>query len=237
MQERYLGDIHDYFKFLFLKFLSKNLKIKIGLNWFLVDPDDIGEKEKNKNDGEKRKYLYDVDMKNYDQLLIKELKLFKNTNKRNLIKFTQNSHLESYIKFFNNKLTVNNRESWIQDSLIKLKDQNIFFLDPDNGFSENKSGKASLKYLLPEDCRKILNENKVIIFTQFQSFNVNHQLQIIKLKKSLQNYKFKVLKSVIRNRTAPNTFFVTISSNNISQKFDNIFEEYSKKYDRVELVE
>ena len=204
MQERYLGDIHDYFKFLFLKFLSKTLKIKIGLNWFLVDPDDIGEKEKNKNDGEKRKYLYDVDMKNYDQLLIKELKLFKNTNKRNL---------------------------------IKLKDQNIFFLDPDNGFSENKRGKASLKYLLPEDCRKILNENKIIIFTQFQSFNVNHQLQIIKLKKSLQNYKFKVLKSVIRNRTAPNTFFITISSNNISQKFDNIFEEYSKKYDRVELVE
>ena len=116
MQERYLGDIHDYFKFLFLKFLSKNLKIKIGLNWFLVDPDDIGEKEKNKNDGEKRKYLYDVHMKNYDQLLIKELKLFKNTNKRNLIKFTQTSHLESYIKFFNNKLTVNNRDSWIQDS-------------------------------------------------------------------------------------------------------------------------
>ena len=33
MQERYLGDIHDYFKFLFLKFLSKTLKIKIGLNY------------------------------------------------------------------------------------------------------------------------------------------------------------------------------------------------------------
>ena len=42
MQERYLGDIHDFKKFIFLKFLSLELNIKIGLNWFLVDHIDIG---------------------------------------------------------------------------------------------------------------------------------------------------------------------------------------------------
>ena len=36
----------------------------------------------------------------------------------------------------------------------------------------------SLKYLGPEDCKKILSQNKIIIFTQFQSFTVNHKLQI-----------------------------------------------------------
>ena len=35
-------------KFIFLKFLSLELNIKIGLNWFLVDPIDIGEKENKK---------------------------------------------------------------------------------------------------------------------------------------------------------------------------------------------
>ena len=58
MQERYLGDVHDYYKFLFLKFLSINLKKKIGLNWYLVDPKEISLQEPKKNDGEKRAYLF-----------------------------------------------------------------------------------------------------------------------------------------------------------------------------------
>ena len=45
MQERYLGDIHDFFKFLFLKNLSKALDCKIGLNWYLVNPEDIGDND------------------------------------------------------------------------------------------------------------------------------------------------------------------------------------------------
>ena len=48
MQQRYLGDIHDFQKFVFLKFLSCAFKQKIGLNWYLVDPKKIGEKEVNK---------------------------------------------------------------------------------------------------------------------------------------------------------------------------------------------
>tara|TARA_B100000927_G_scaffold272920_1_gene250915 strand:- start:215 stop:928 length:714 start_codon:yes stop_codon:yes gene_type:complete len=236
MQERYLGDVHDYFKFLFLKFLSETLKMKIGLNWFLVDPKDIGQKEIDKNDGERRNFLHDMDMKNYDKLIIEELKSLKNINERDIHRFTKNTHLASYINFFNRKLTTSNRQSWIQDSLIELKDQKIFFLDPDNGFSENKKGKMSLKYLGPEDCKKILSQNKIIIFTQFQSFTVNHKLQILKLKQKLQNYKFKVLKSVIRNRTSPNTFYITISSHAIPHMLENVFEEYTKRFSKVELI-
>ena len=59
MQERYLGDIHDYFKFLFLKFLSTQLNMKVGLNWYLVNPAEIGSSELKKKDGVNRKFLYD----------------------------------------------------------------------------------------------------------------------------------------------------------------------------------
>ena len=48
MQERYLGDVHDYYKFLFLKSLSEKLKKKIGLNWYLVDPEEISVSEQKK---------------------------------------------------------------------------------------------------------------------------------------------------------------------------------------------
>ena len=57
MQERYLGDVHDFYKFLFLKYLSTSLKKKIGLNWYLVDPKEVSNIEEKKKDGEKRNYL------------------------------------------------------------------------------------------------------------------------------------------------------------------------------------
>ena len=88
MQERYLGDIHDYFKFLFLKFLSNSLETKIGLNWFLIKPEDIGQKEVEKNDGEKRKYLHHTELQNYDETLISELKLYQDNKKRDVVNFS-----------------------------------------------------------------------------------------------------------------------------------------------------
>ena len=48
MQERYLGDVHDFYKFLFLKYLSKKLKKKIGLNWYLISPNLLGANEEKK---------------------------------------------------------------------------------------------------------------------------------------------------------------------------------------------
>ena len=48
MQERYLGDVHDFYKFLFLKYLSKKLKKKIGLNWYLISPKLLGANEEKK---------------------------------------------------------------------------------------------------------------------------------------------------------------------------------------------
>ena len=77
MQERYLGDFHDYFKFLFLKFLSTQLNMKVGLNWYLVNPAEIGPSELKKKDGEKRKFLHDEELKLYDKVIINEFKKFQ----------------------------------------------------------------------------------------------------------------------------------------------------------------
>ena len=84
MQERYLGVIHDFKKFIFLKFLSLELNIKIGLNWFLVDPIDIGEKEIKKNDGEKREYLLNQNYRVIDEKIFEE---FKNLKEKKIEKY------------------------------------------------------------------------------------------------------------------------------------------------------
>ena len=72
MQERYAGDIHDFFKINFLEFISNGLRQKIGLNWYLAKPELIGVSELKKKDGEKRKYLTSSKYIKINQDLIEE---------------------------------------------------------------------------------------------------------------------------------------------------------------------
>ncbi len=236
MQERYLGDIHDYFKFLFLKFLSSKLNMKIGLNWYLVDPNKIGPSEIRKNDGEKRNFFFNEELKNYDKTLIKEFQMFRIKKFRKIDFFTKNTHLDSYINFFNEFLDVNNRENWLMRSLKKHSQEKIIFLDPDNGFVKEKKGKRSLKYLLPGECKTLLSQDKVIIFSQFQSFTKKTSIHIKEILKSLEDCGLKTSIPIIRNRTSPNTFFITIKPKNSKIKLKRIFENYEKQNSRVELL-
>ena len=127
MQERYLGDIHDFFKFLFLKNLSKALDCKIGLNWYLVDPDDLGQKEIKKNDGEKRYYLNKETYNRYDKKLLEELSFYKNSEKRNIKQFSNTTHLKDYIKFYKIHIKQNIRTTWLKNSLKYFKNEKIIF--------------------------------------------------------------------------------------------------------------
>ena len=200
MQERYLGDIHDYFKFLFLKFLSTQLNMKVGLNWYLVNPAEIGPSELKKKDGEKRKFLHDEELKLYEP-----------------------------IKF-------NNRKKWLEQSLYHHRDEQIIFLDPDNGFVINKTGKKSMKYVLAEDCKTYLQNNKIIIFCQFQSFRKKTFDHLKYIFKNLNDCNVETSLPVIRNRTGPNTFFISIKPKQVKINLDKILEKYSLQYNKVELI-
>ena len=81
MQERYSGDIHDFFKLNFLQFMSHSLKEKIGLNWYLVKPELLGNSEVKKNDGEKRNFLSSQEFIKINPDLIEELKPFNSNAK------------------------------------------------------------------------------------------------------------------------------------------------------------
>ena len=131
MQERYLGDVHDYYKFLFLKSLSEKLK-KIGLNWYLVDPEEISVSEQ-KKDGEKRNYLNKYEIYNLDLKISNEFKKIVDKKNRNIENFTNQTHLKSYINFFNKKIQHSNRKQWFKESIEFFKNNEVIFLDPDNG--------------------------------------------------------------------------------------------------------
>ena len=76
MQERYLGDIHDFFKFNYLEYLAKKLDSRVGLNWYLVSPNDLGKNELKKNDGEKRDFINNKDFVGMNPQLANNLSQF-----------------------------------------------------------------------------------------------------------------------------------------------------------------
>ena len=55
MQERYLGDSHDFLKYALLRHLHRTLDIRLGVNWYLTRPEHVD--KAGNNDGEKRHHL------------------------------------------------------------------------------------------------------------------------------------------------------------------------------------
>jgi len=239
MQERYLGDIHDYFKFIFLKFLSLKLKRKVGLNWYLIDPRDISLNEIKKVDGEKRSYLLQNKFLDIDKNISKEFLKFQNKKNRKILPFIEKTHLKNYINFFNHKITNKIRHRWFEESISHFKKQSIIFLDPDNGLQKNtKIKKKSLKHLNIEEVKGYLTNRKTIIYTQFQSFNKHHIIYLTEIIKFFQENGILIKLPIIRNRTSPNTFYITITNDKlIIKELKKIYKEYSimrKEY--VDLI-
>ena len=162
MQERYLGDIHDFYKFLFLKYLSKQLNKKIGLNWFLVNPSEISFDESKKNDGEKRNYLKKSEIYSFDKKISEEFRVKLNKKNRKIENFTNDTHLKKYVKFYNKKISLKKRELWFTESLEFFKNEEIIFLDPDNGILKTKKKKNSLKHLHTDEAAKYLSADKTV---------------------------------------------------------------------------
>jgi len=239
MQERYLGDIHDFYKFLFIKHLASNLKVRIGLNWFLVDPKSISKSELKKNDGEKRSYLKNPKVTNLDKKLSSELSDLVKKKNRNLKNFTTKTHLQKFVKFYNEKIMRNERKIWFENSINFFCNNEIIFLDPDNGFLKKPYGRNSQKYVLLDELKSYQLKEKIIIFTQFQSYNKGFFPYLSELTSFLKSNGLMIKYPVLRNRTSPNTFYITIGQNQriSNQKILSIYRSYKKKFEgMVELI-
>ena len=205
----------------------------------MVDPKKIGEKEVNKKDGEKRYFLQKNEFKKIDSKIYEEFVKLKSKKFRDIRNFTKKTHLSQYASFYNKEIPLLNREKWLSDSLKFFKKQEIVFLDPDNGLLKNKkSNKISIKYVLVEEIKTYLSDKKTVIFTQFQSFNKTNLLYLNEIKNYLKMNNIKMNCPAIINRTAPNTIFISLSTN---KKMELTLKRNIKKYglihkNRVKLI-
>ena len=162
MQDRYAGDIGDFGKLGFLKFIEKE-KLKVGVNWYLTEP--VTKVESRNKDGKHRvaeKY------KVCDAVLFEKLeKVF--IKKRSVTSIEEQKPLKSRY-FYHEKVDAFEREIWHKKALKKLKHCDVVFLDPDNGLEVvSAKGKKLTKYVLLDELRSYINNGQSVVFYNHRS--------------------------------------------------------------------
>lgn len=170
MQDRYAGDIGDFGKLGFLKFVE-NEGLKVGVNWYLTDP--VTRKESKNNDG---KHRISKDSKSFSEYMQCDKKLFEKLEKvckgkRSVASIESESHLKTKC-YFADRIDAENREDWHEKALKKLEYCDVVFLDPDNGLevdSAKSSKKKLCKYVLIKEIKSYLDRGQSVVFYNHRS--------------------------------------------------------------------
>ena len=169
MKDQYVGDIGDYGKYGLLRFLAQQ-KITVGVNWYLTPRDETGH-------GDNNKYLDDPSQRDYDpkvfDALYKIVKSYKQEDRR--VQMIQDANLVPSAIYYSDQLDLQKkmpidryyeRRFWYNRSIVKLKDADLIFADPDNGinYRETNRSKKNEKYVFPEEISGYYYRGKDVVF-------------------------------------------------------------------------
>lgn len=139
MQDRYVGDIGDFAKYSLLRALSSGYTF--GVSWYLF-PDE------GNNDGRHTGYLHAPEKWcRRDEKVFKVLKDIVCNNKRGVSEIEERGLLPNTV-FYGSRLDFLGcsnsdreewRKRWFERSLVRLKDCNLIFADPDNGLRKTEA--------------------------------------------------------------------------------------------------
>ena len=242
MQERYLGDWHDFLKYALLRFLGNNLELRIGINWYLTRPEELG--EIGNNDGEKRHHLKGGEWEEWDSDLFRRIRHFENPIERCLDRIATSGILPSDTIYFEEPVLMKKRDFWHQSALLKLADADLVFLDPDNGFEvSSMKPQNSLKYSFFQEAVDFLLMGKVVVGIQFAR-QCDPIERGIKRRDQLQTLVGSgAMLPIIRGRVSPNILFLTLSPPaQVEQVRKTLFDfadrspKFAKDKYRVEII-
>ncbi len=164
MQDRYAGDIGDYGKMALLRALCEE-GLKVGVNWYKVDPLDAEKNEDGtykQNDG---KHFIPENLRKCDTVLADALLTISKSDRRS-IEALENADLIPDAVYYSEPVTMENREYWHRKALEQLNGADIVFLDPDNGLlvkSVGKKSARSIKYAFYEEVRDYVDNGKSVL--------------------------------------------------------------------------
>ncbi|MES2119424.1 MAG: hypothetical protein V4513_02485 [Pseudomonadota bacterium] len=210
MQEKYLGDSHDYLKYALLRHLARTLRLRIGVNWYFTEPESVD--SPGNNDGLKRHHLTGRGWRGLDEALFPLIAQFVNPSARQLTVLQGSNVLPSDTLYYGTPVPLDDRCAWLEESSIALDQSQLIFLDPDNGFEvKSMSRRTAPKYALLSDPEVYLRARKTVIGIQFarqcdpveRAYAIQEKLQ--------HRYGRYASLPIIRGRVAPNILFFTLA--------------------------
>lgn len=177
MQDKYVGDVGDFGKYILLNmiinsFPSKDKRLRLGVNWYYV----TYEKGK-ESDGKHTSYLYPSHRKydkyrRCDPALHHELWDIVEHDKRRIKEIEDRNFLPVDTVFYAEPLDDPDgkpvdRGSWFLKSLDKFENTDIIFLDPDNGLQTDKvkkTQKKGVKYVFRDEIQTYFKDHSLIIY-------------------------------------------------------------------------
>ena len=223
MKDQYVGDIGDYGKYSLLDAFAKS-GIRVGVNWYLT-PDD------GSSDGKFTGYLEKEMLRRYNPSLFDELKRIAQKKDKS-VQDIQNNMIVYNAIYYDVPLAfsgtpeerVRNRNTWFQESLDRLKDAELIYMDPDNGLLES------------DDARKLGADKYVLAEEVEQYFNAGHNVVYYCHKgrrsyEAWEDYKSYMLKRVPAAKPAVLTFHKGTQRSYIFLIHEESFKGYRKIID------
>ncbi len=211
MQERYLGDSHDFVKYALLRHLRCALDLSIGVNWYLTRPEDVD--ETGSNDGEKRHHLNGGEWKDWEPDLFERIRHFENCSNRRLERVRQLGILPDDTRFFPEHVPLSNRANWHRQAISTLAKADLIFLDPDNGFEvDSMKPPKTPKYAHYAEAIDYFRMGKVVLCIQFarQCDPITRGHKIRERLYAQADLLPSVL-PIVRGRMSPNILFIALS--------------------------
>lgn len=235
MQERYLGDSHDYVKYSLLRHLSQALDMRIGLNWYLTQSEQV-DKVGNK-DGEKRHHFGSKVWDGWDVGLLAQLEGLQHPSSRSLARFYCSGILPGNTLFFDDIVPIVDRDKWHRRAADGLSPADLIFLDPDNGFEiASMARKRSPKYALFREAADFVCAGKTVVSIQFarQCNPIDRALKVREQFSKVVGCEIPI--PVIRARLSPNLLFITSAPLSQASAVASAIKAFADGRDKIELV-
>jgi hypothetical protein len=147
MQDRYVGDIGDYFKYSLLREVHQS-RSRLGVAWYL-HPD-----EGHNNDGKHVDYLrHPLEWRHLDPEVFDTLRTLVESKKRNVVEIENadilpnvtfsSDRLQSFSASFNERSRW--RKEWFSNVEFELSECDAIFVDPDNGIRSSDNFRYGTK--------------------------------------------------------------------------------------------
>jgi hypothetical protein len=237
VQERYLGDSHDFIKYALPRHLHREIGLRIGVNWYLTRPEEVD--SPHNKDGEKRQHLKDKDWQGWDTELLNSLRRFEDPTMRQIRRVSDWRILPHDTLYFDElvPVDVDGRQAWQRRAQSALGDADLVFLDPDTGFQVKsmKMGKAP-KYSLYTEAMDWFRAGKTVIGIQFarQCDPVKRGKEVREKLHSEDDAVSKL--PIVRGRVAPNILLITLSPKDNSKTLKATIKSFVESRTKVELI-